>query len=108
MTRTRRGRLHPDRCPSAQRRNAWCRRIDRIGVGNVRLERMPVEGLFGGFPLTIRVDVDHDHIDALVALTLDLGAIPCGAGSATVTGGLLDGTAVGGTEEICARGPVNR
>jgi hypothetical protein len=92
----------------AQRRNAWCRWIDQFGVGNVRLERMPVERLFG-FPLTIRVAVTHDHVNDLVALVHRLGEIPCVAGSAIVTGELLDGTAFRGTDEICrARWPVGQ
>jgi hypothetical protein len=61
------------------------------------------------FPLTIRVDVDHDHVDDLVALVHGLGEIPCDSGSAIVTGELLDRTAIRGTDEMCrAQRPVSR
>ena len=85
-----------------------CRPIDQIGVGGLRLERMRTERLFG-FPLTILVDVDHDHVDGLAALVLDLGAIPFGTGSAILAGELLDGTAFRGTDEIRRTwGPASR
>jgi hypothetical protein len=76
-------------------------KASQIDLSSVELEGMQVQRV-GGLYAALRWDFDRDgHLDLLVLIDDEAGAIPPHATTATLTARLRDGTAIAGTDAIC-------
>lgn len=73
-----------------------------VDLATIALEGMAVERVWHRY-LAVVADYNHDGIDDILVMIDDRGAVSARASHATLTGMLRDGTAITGTDDVCAR-----